>query len=252
MNHVYEYLKDITDHTLSLGSIELVRVNGSDSETVVDAMAEDRSVMLLAKSHKVIPEFIGQFGMPNLTKLNVILGIPEYKEGAKITVTTQEKPTEEGKTVTVPTGMHFENKAGDFKNDYRFMSSELINTQLKTVKSKKELKWNVEFAPLVQNIQRFKFMAQANSEETTFVAKTEKNQLKFYFGDHSSHAGNFVFSDAVIGSLSKPYHWPIAVVQSILNLPGDKIFRFSDDGAAQIVVDSGLGVYTYTLPAMQK
>lgn len=251
MQHVYEYLKDVADHTLSLGSIDLVRVNGTENETVVDAMAEDRSVLLLAKSHKVIPEFIGQFGMPNLTKLNVILGIPEYKEDAKISVTTQEKETD-GVKATVPTGMHFENKAGDFKNDYRFMSSELINTQLKTIKSKKELKWNVEFTPLVQNIQRFKFMAQANSEETTFVAKTEKNQLKFYFGDHSSHAGNFVFSDAVIGSLTKPYHWPISVVQNILNLPGDKVFRFSDDGAAQILVDSGLVLYTYTLPAMQK
>lgn len=249
MTQVYEYLKDITDHTLSLGNIELVRVNGTDTETQVDAMAEDRSVLLLAKTHKPILEFIGQFGMPNLTKLNIILNIPEYKEGAKITVTTQEKGDP---VVTVPTGLHFENKTSDFKNDYRFMSAELINTQLKTVKAKKDIKWNVEFVPQVQNIQRFRFMASANIEETTFIAKTEKGALKFYFGDHSSHAGNFVFSDGITGNLTKSYHWPIAVVQSILNLAGDKIFRFSDEGAAQITVDSGLGLYTYTLPAMQK
>jgi hypothetical protein len=251
MQHIYEYLKDVVDHTLSLGNIDLVRVNGTDVDTQVDAMAEDRSVLFLAKTHKPIPEFIGQFGMPNLTKLNVILNIPEYKENSKISVTTQEK-TQEEKKVTVPTGLHFENKSGDFKNDYRFMSSELINAQLKTVKAKKDIKWNVEFSPQVQNIQRLKFMAAANSEETTFIAKTENGALKFYFGDHSSHAGNFVFADGITGTLTKAYHWPIAVVQSILSLQGDKIFRFSDEGAAQITVDSGLGLYTYTLPAMQK
>lgn len=249
MKHVYEYLKDVTDHTLSLGKIELVRVNGTSTETQVDAMAEDRSVLLLAKTHKAIPEFVGQFGMPNLTKLNIILNIPEYKEDAKITVSTQEKGEP---SVTVPTGLHFENKTGDFKNDYRFMSAELINTQMKTIKARKELKWDVEFAPQVQNIQRFRFMASANSEETTFIAKTEKGTLKFYFGDHSSHAGNFVFADGITGNITKTYHWPIAVVQSILNLSGDKMFRFSDEGAAQITVDSGLGTYIYTLPAMQK
>lgn len=251
MQHIYDYLKDVAEHTLPLGNIELVRINGSTTETQLDSMAEDRAVLVSAKSHKPISEFVGQFGMPNLTKLNIILNIPEYKEDAKITVTTQEKEVD-GITVKVPSGLHFENKASDFKNDYRFMSSELINAQLKTIKARKEFKWNVEFVPQVQNIQRFRFMASANSEETTFVVKTEKNALKFYFGDHSSHAGNFVFADGITGTLAKSYHWPITVVQSILNLSGDKVFRFSDDGVAQITVDSGLGLYTYNLPAMQK
>jgi hypothetical protein len=74
----------------------------------------------------------------------------------------------------------------------------------------------------------------------------------FYFGDHSSHAGNFAFADGVTGTVSKGFHWPISVVQGILNLPGDKTFRFSDEGAAQITVDSGLAVYNYTMPAQQK
>lgn len=250
MQHIYEYLKDVADHTLSLGKIELIRVNGTATETQLDSMAEDRSVLFSAKSHKPISEFVGQFGMPNLTKLNVILNIPEYKEDSKITVTTQEK-TVDDIVIKVPSGLHFENKAGDFKNDYRFMSSELINAQLKTIKARKEFNWNVEFMPEVANIQRFRFMASANSEETTFIAKTEKGALKFYFGDHSSHAGNFIFAN-VTGTLVKSYHWPVGVVQSILNLSGDKMFRFSDDGVAQITVDSGLGLYTYNLPAMQK
>lgn len=242
----YDYLKDIVQHSFSLGNINLVKITGTDTETIIDAMAEDRSVIVQAKTHAPIAAFIGQFGMPNLAKLNTILGIPEYQADAKITVTTKAV-----NGVNEPAGLCFENKAGDFKNDYRFMSSTLINEQLKQIKFK-GVKWNVEFEPTIQNILRLNYMASANSEETTFIAKTEKGQLKFMFGDHSSHAGDFVFADNVSGTIAKGFHWPIAAVQNMLKLQGDKTFRFSDEGAAQITVDSGLAVYNYTMPAQQK
>jgi len=241
-----DYLKDITQHTFGLGIIDLVKVTGTKEETAIYAMADDRSVIVQAKTNNPVPEFVGQFGMPNLGKLNTILGIPEYKENSKITVSTKDIAG-----VSVPTGLHFENKTGDFKNDYRYMSAELINEQLKATKFK-GVKWNVEFEPTMANIQRLKFMASANSEETTFIAKTEGGALKFYFGDHSSHAGNFVFAEGITGTLTKGFSWPISVVQSILSLPGDKKFRISDEGAAEITVNSGLATYQYILPAQQK
>jgi hypothetical protein len=104
----------------------------------------------------------------------------------------------------------------------------------------------------VAAIQRLKFQASANSEETTFTAKTEGTDLKLFFGDHSSHAGNFVFHSGVTGTLSKGWAWPVAAVISILSLPGDKVFRISDEGAAQITVNSGLATYNYILPAQSK
>ncbi len=66
--------------------------------------------------------------------------------------------------------------------------------------------WHVEFEPSVANIQRLKFMAQANAEELNFTAKTEGTDLKLFFGDHSSHAGNFVFQAGVTGALTKHGH----------------------------------------------
>ena len=243
---LFDNLKDIVAHSQGLGVIELVKVTGTETETNIDAMSEDRSVIVQAKTHVPVPEFVGQFGMPNLTKLNVILGIPEYQKDAKITVQTKTV-----NDVELPSGLKFENKNGDFKNEYRFMSGDLVNEQLKPIKFK-GVKWNVEFVPSVANIQRMKFMAAANSEETTFVAKTENGNLNFIFGDHSSHAGNFVFAENVAGTLTKGFHWPISVIRSILDLPGDKMFRFSDEGAAQITVDSGLTEYRFILPAQQK
>jgi hypothetical protein len=238
-----DYLQDIVQHTHSLGIIDLIKIVGNENSTNIEAVSEERTVIVNATFHNPVPEFIGTFGMPNLGKLNTILNIPEYREDAKLTITTKD--------TNIPTGIHFENSAGDFKNDYRFMSAEIINDQLKTVKFK-GVKWGVEIEPSVAAIQRLKFQAQANSEETTFIAKTENNNLVFYFGDHSSHAGNFVFAHDIAGSLSKAWHWPISAVISILSLSGDKMIKFSDEGAAQITVDSGLAIYNYILPAQTK
>jgi len=241
-----DYLMDIVQHTHGLGIIELVKITGTDTETVIDALPEDRTVIVQAKFKNPVPEFIGTFGMPNLGKLNTILNIQEYREDAKISVIKQNRNGED-----VPAGIHFENKAGDFKNDYRYMLAEIVNDKLKSVKFK-GAKWGVEVNPTVASITRLRYQAQANSEETTFIAKVENGNLVFYFGDHSSHSGNFVFQSGVTGSLSRAWSWPVAVVISILALPGEKSLKFSDDGAAMITVDSGIAEYNYILPAQQK
>jgi hypothetical protein len=241
-----DHLLDIVKNTHGLGIIDLVKVTGTDAETGIEALAEDRSVIVQAKLNNPVAEFIGTFGMPNLGKLNTILNIPEYKENAKITITSQDR---NGEAVAV--GLHFENAAGDFKNDYRFMSTEIVNDKLKTVKMR-TVNWNVEFEPTVANIQRLKFMASANAEENNFTAKTNGGNLELSFGDHSSHAGNFVFQAGVTGSLTKGWSWPVSAFISILNLSGDKTVKISDEGAAQITVNTGLATYNYILPAQSK
>ena len=241
-----DYLQDIVQHTHGLGIIDLVKITGTGNDTVINALAEDRSVIVEAKFKQPVADFVGTFGMPNLGKLNTILNIPEYREDAQLSINKQNRDG-----VDHPVGVHFENKAGDFKNDYRFMTAEVVNDKLKAVKFK-GVKWNVDIVPTNASIQRLKFQASANSEETTFVAKTENGALKFFFGDAASHAGNFTFEQGVTGTLSKAWSWPVAAVIAILNLPGDKTFKFSDEGASMITVDSGLAEYSYIIPAQTK
>ena len=242
-----DILQDVVAKTHALGFLTLVKVNSEADTTTIESMAEDRSVILNSTTHNSVSEFNGTFGMPNLSKLKILLGIPEYKEGASITVSKQDR-----NGVDTPVGLHFENKAGDFKNDYRFMTSEIIAEKLKTVKFK-GANWNVDFEPTIAGIQRLKFQAQANGEETVFTAKTESNDLKLYFGDHSTHAGNFVFQPEVGGTgLARAWAWPVKQFISILDLTGDKTIKMSDEGAAQITVDSGIAVYNYILPAQSK
>ena len=86
-----DHLLDIVKNTHGLGGISLVKVIGTDTDTAIESLAEDRSVIVQGKLNSPVAEFIGTFGMPNLDKLNIILGISEYKENAKITLTTQDR-----------------------------------------------------------------------------------------------------------------------------------------------------------------
>jgi len=238
-----DYLLDLVQHTHDLGCIDLVKIVGDDKITTISGLAEDLSVVVQGEFKNPIPDFVGTFGMPNLNKLKTLLNIQEYREDAKLTIS--KRNTGE------PEGIAFENKYGDFKNSYRFMASEIVNDKLKTAKFK-GVNWHIAFEPSAASILRLKMQMSANAEEPNFQAKVENGDLKFFFGDHSTHAGNFVFQASVSGQLKRAWSWPAVQVSSILSLTGDKIMRISDDGAAQITVDSGIAVYNYILPAQSK
>ena len=239
-------LQDLIQHTFGLGVIDLIKVVGTDQETQIAAIAEDKSVIVTGTFKTPLADFIGTFGMPNLSKLKTILGFDDYDESATINVTRVNKDG-----VDTPTAIHFETSTGDFVNDYRLMSKTIIEEKVRNV-TFKGAAWNVEFEPTVAGIMRLKKQASANSEEANFTTKTDNGDLKIYFGDPSTHSGNFVFHTGVTGTLSRQWMWPVKVFQSIMDLPGDKTVRISDAGAAEIVVDSGLATYRYLLPAQAK
>ena len=238
-----DYLLDLVEHTYDLGCIDLVKIVGDTSKSEIVGLAEDLSVVIRGNFHNPVADFVGTFGMPNLGKLKTLLNLQEYKENAKLTITKRA----DGE----PDGITFENKAGDFKNNYRFMASGIVNEKLKTAKIR-PVTWHIEFEPTNAAIQRLKWQMSANAEEANFQAKTENGDLKFFFGDHSTHSGNFVFHPGVSGQLKRAWSWPAKQFVSIMDLTGDKKVRISDDGAAEITVDSGLAVYQYLLPAQSK
>jgi len=238
-------LQDIVAHTNKLGFLNIVKITGTEDKTLIDSMADDRTVIMYAETANPYPDMIGTYGMPQLEKLRYLLDGKEYQDDAKIEVVTAERNGE-----TIPVGLHFENKDGDFKNDYRFMNQDIINEKLKTVKFR-GVKWHVEVEPTVSAIQRFQFQAGANTEHTTFLAKTDGGNLKFTFGDVSSHGGEFIFATDVVGNLTKGWTWPVASVLSILKIAdaNNAKIGFSDEGAMQITLDSGIATYKYIIPA---
>jgi hypothetical protein len=241
-----DYLLDLVEHTHDLGCIDTIKITGDKNETLINGVAEDRSVIIEGKFLVPMADFVGTFGMPNLNKLKVVLNLQEYKENAQIGIVRQDRNGEQQ-----PVGLHFQNAASDFKNDYRFMTAEIVAEKLKTPKFR-GVNWHVEFEPTVASTMRLKMQASANAEELTFQTKTDGTDLKFFFGDHSTHAGEFVFHAGISGSLKRAWSWPVKQFISIMDLTGDKTVKISDDGAAMITVDSGIAEYNYILPAQQK
>ena len=240
-----DILHDIVSHTQNLGFLTTVKVTGTSEKTEMFSMADDRSVIMTAETAAPYPDMIGVFGMPQLNKLKYLLDGSEYQEDAKISITTIDREGE-----TIPLGIHFENASGDFKNDYRFMNTEIINEKMKTVKFR-GANWDVEIEPSLASVQRFSFQAGANSEHPTFLARTEDTNLKFVFGDASSHGGEFVFAANVAGKLDRGWTWPVAPVLAILKIAdvNNSKMSLSNDGAIQLTLDSGLAVYKYIIPA---
>jgi len=241
-----DILQDIVAHTNKLGFLNIVKITGTKDKTLIDSMADDRTVIMYAETTNPHPDMIGTYGMPQLEKLRYLLDGKEYQEDAKIEVVTAERNGE-----TIPVGLHFENKDGDFKNDYRFMNQEIINEKLKTVKFR-GAKWDVEIQPTVSGIQRFQFQAGANTEHTTFLVKTDGDKLKFIFGDAASHGGEFIFAQGITGKLTKAWTWPVVPVLSILKIADSnnaKISFSNEQGAMQIELDSGIATYKYIIPA---
>jgi hypothetical protein len=236
-------LVDIVNHTHKLGIFETIKVIGDDAETKLEAEAEDKSVIMRAEFKDPMSDFMGTFGMPNIGQLSTLLSLDEYREDAVISVTKNRDDA--------PAGIHFENKAASFENDYRFMSSALVNEKLKTLEFA-EPAYEVTLEPLVISIQRLRQQSLANANELLFTSVVEDSKLIFNFGDHSTNSGRFVFENDVSEKLNKRWAYPVSQVMGILALAGDIEMKFSNAGALVITCNSGLIKYTYILPAQAK
>ena len=73
-----------------------------------------------------------------------------------------------------------------------------------------------------------------------------------HFGCRLAIIGEFIFATGITGQLKNEWAWPVQQTLAILSLDGDKVMKFSDQGAMQINVDSGLATYEYILPAQSK
>ena len=242
---------DIVKHTAGLGFIESVKVTGTEEETRIDAMDTDRTVILNAKLHTQVPDLIGEFGMGNLGFLNGIVNLDGYKaDEAVINVRTRERNGH-----VAPDSLTFEDQYGN-TDQYRFMSKEVVEQQLKTVKFR-GVNWNVSFEPSKQSVQELAQIAGIYiSIEPTFSVRTENGNLVVGVGtdDGSGHVGKRIFARNIDGELKQNWSWPLHQVLTILKLgmSGACVMNISDQGALQIAIDSGLATYDYILPAMNK
>lgn len=241
-------LLDALKHTSGLGIIENIKVTGTDDETVLAAMDADKTVILKAKMHDVVPEFIGEFGMGNLALLSSLTKLSNYQ--ASDATLTLERSTRNGEEV--PTNLVFLDSEGN-KDQYRFMSKEIVEQAMK-IATFKGANWNLAVQPATKRIAQLSEVASIYSGvDPAFSVKTENGDLVFEVGStEGGMIGRRVFAENVDGELTTKWSWPLQTFLSILKLGGTIVVRFSDQGACQIDVDSGIGTYSYILPAISR
>jgi len=248
MSTVKDAVQDIVRMTAGLGFINAVKVTGSDSETTLDAMDTERTVIVKASLHNPINEFTGEFGLGNLGFLAGVTNLPNYKEdSASIAVVGRER-----NGVETPDHLLFTDVDGN-TDQYRFMSKEIIEQTLQTVKFK-GTDWDVTFEPTKAKVSELTQVAGIyGGIEPNFTVKTEDSNLIITVGaSDGSLTGKRTFAHNIEGELNEGYAWPLSQVLAILKLgmSGSCVMNISTKGALMISVDSGIGKYDYILPAM--
>lgn len=243
-----DVIQDIVKHTAGLGFITNVKVTGTDEETRLDAMDPNRTVILQATLHNTMPEFAGEFGLGNLGFLSGVTALASYQaDDATVEVVRRER-----NGVDVPDHLLFKDVEGN-TDQYRFMSKEIIEQTLQTVKFK-GVEWNVTFEPTKAKVSELQQVAGIyGGIEPNFTVKTEDGNLIVTVGAaDGSFTGKRTFAKNVSGELNEGYAWPLSQVLAILKLgmSGSCVMQISSRGALQISVDSGIGKYDYILPAL--
>ena len=248
MSTVKDAVQDIVRMTAGLGFINAVKVTGEESSTTLDAMDTERTVIVKASLHNPITEFNGEFGLGNLGFLAGVTNLPNYKEdSSSIAVVNRER-----NGVASPDHLLFTDADGN-TDQYRFMSKEIIEQTLQTVKFK-GTEWDVTFEPTKAKVSELTQVAGIyGGIEPNFTVKTDEGNLIITVGaSDGSLTGKRTFAHNIEGELNEGYAWPLNQVLSILKLgmSGACVMQISKRGALQISIDTGIGKYDYILPAL--
>jgi|TARA_R110001606_G_scaffold386177_1_gene550076 hypothetical protein len=244
---IKDILKDVLKHTHSLGIFEQVKLTGTVEATTVETVDADKSVIFKGVTNEPVPDLVD--ATVGLSRMGVLQGYLQYPgfdaDGSTVKVVTQER-----NEVTVPVEVAFTSTDGNDAN-YRFMLADVINQQLKPFNFK-GAEFDINIVPTDKNLKDLTyFNSVLGSFEANFSPKTNGTDLYFHIGDGVSDRTKIHVSSTIEGSITSDLRWPLDIVLRILKLSdsGNVVMSISDEGLLQIIVDSGLGKYTYLLPS---
>jgi hypothetical protein len=238
--------KDIIKHTNSLGFIDMVKIVGTGADAKIEAIDADKTVVVFGTMYQPITGVDATVGLSRVAILKGFIDFPVFS-GDKAST---DIVTELRNGVTVPTGVKFASGYGHSAN-YRFMSETMVNEQIK-VPPFKGATWNVTITPEKKKIAELSYMlGTLGGFEKRFVVSVDKGTLNFAVGTGPTDSTVLPFADNVTGTLKHQWSWPLAQVLAILKLTetSTATMSFSDMGALKIDIDSGIGKYSYILPA---
>lgn len=245
--NIRDVMRDVLKHTHSLGMFEMAKIRGDVSETAIETMDKDKTVIVKGKTHAPVADFAGH--TVGLSRMSVLDGLLKYP-GFQTDEATVEVVTQERNGTDVPVEIRFLDQNGSDAH-YRFMLADVVNQQLKDV-TFKGADDDVTIVPSAKNLADLKhFGGVLAGLEDKFSPRTEDGALYFLIGDAGSDRTKVMINPAVEGEITRDMTWSLVTVLTILRL-GDTsniTMGFNNKGLLKIVVDSGISEFTYLLPA---
>lgn len=239
--------KDIVKHTAGLGFIDMVKIVGTGSDAKIEAIDTDKTVVIFGDMYQPIKGIDSTVGLSRIAVLKGFIDFPLFSsDKAVIDIVTEVRGG-----ATVPTEIKFDSGSGH-KSNYRFMSETMVNEQIK-VPPFKGATWNLTVIPEKKKIAELGyFQGVLGGFEKRFVVSVDKGTLNFDVGSGPTDRTTVPFATNVTGTMKHQWSWPLSQVLSILKLSetaSTTTMYFSDMGALKIDIDSGIGKYSYILPA---
>ena len=246
-NYVKDFFKDVLRHTHGLGIFEMAKIRGTNELTEVETVDADKTVIVKGQSINPVVDFAdATIGLSRMGVLQGFINYPGFDaEDATVEVVTRDRNGTE-----TPVEVKFKDTTGTDAH-YRFMLADVINQQLKDIKFK-GAEFDVNILPSVKALKDLAYFNGVQAGyEANFTPKTENGALYFLVGGDASDRTKILIDNNVEGDLTSEWNWPLDIVLKILRL-GDNsnlVLSINNQGLLQIKVDSGLGIYTYLLPA---
>lgn len=270
---IRDKLHDLVSHTKGL-NVGILKLTGENGKVKIEGMDDNKSVVIKGQFKNDIPEFEGIFGLGNLDFLSGYVNIYNEPKTDDVEVIRKKKkvleneldddgdPVLDGNNEPVTVEVEreeifefkFKRKLPKMNNTYRVIDRRMIPDQFDFVGGNA---WDVEVVPTARGIGLLQQQANVGFDEF-FGVKTEQdsdgvNKLFLVLGKEDS-AAQFEFASDVVGTLTKPWCWPIDQTLKILKYSENAECKMSflDKGAMMITVDSGIAEYSYILPAKSR
>jgi hypothetical protein len=241
-----ELLQDVLKQSGSL--FPVLKITGTEQNTLVQGSDADKTLFMMAKLKDVIPEFAGQFGIPDVEKLRGFLDHPPYcAEGSSFRV----KRATRGENEIVEL-FEFRDPR-NMGSEYRLMAPGLVPAQAELSDSK--IPWTLDLQPEKAKVIEFTQMANLFKEIRSFQPRAQDGNLVMVFGldNSSTHRGNMIFAEGVGGSLSGDLRYDTAKFLAVLKMAGASTqtrLSLTSRGVIKFSVETSYGAYDYYLRAM--
>ena len=245
---VKDIMQDVVRNTVTTGFFDKVKISSGRKGVTIEALENNKQVILKATTQAPVDGWEGEFGLANLSLLQSVVNDSEFAhKDSKLDMQYQARGGQD-----VPSELHYTNKSGTFVA-YRFVSKDMVPDQPKY----NEPVWDVTIKPTKAAIQQFAWAANSlSSYEQYFIPKTVDGSLKFFIGEEggANQRGGVVFATNVSGEFDGTHKWPISQIAQVLKLTDgtEAEMKFSIKGAIQLEIKTGLVEYRFVFPAKMR